>query len=69
VDVGELAYHVEVITPEHHYVILDFFATIAPGTPVAGDDASAVGWFSRQALTGIPLVPTMPPLLRQLDLA
>jgi len=68
-EVGELAYHVDVIDTEHHYVILDFYATVAPGAPVAADDAAAVGWFGAEALRGLPLVQTMQPLLVQLGLA
>jgi 8-oxo-dGTP diphosphatase len=35
---------VEVIDPDHHFVILDFMVTILGGTPAAGDDASDLSW-------------------------
>ncbi|WP_214412677.1 NUDIX hydrolase [Sphaerisporangium fuscum] len=37
------------------YEIHDYFATPAPGTPRAGDDAAAVGWFAPGELPGLPL--------------
>jgi 8-oxo-dGTP diphosphatase len=46
---GELLGWVEIITdepdPEHHFVVLDFVATVLEhGQPVAGDDAAEVRW-------------------------
>ncbi|MFC4532462.1 NUDIX hydrolase [Sphaerisporangium dianthi] len=39
------------------YEIHDYFATAREGTPRAGDDASAVGWFAPGDLAGLPLTP------------
>lgn len=42
---GELVGWVERITPDHHFVILDFRATLLDDrAPVAGDDAAEVAW-------------------------
>jgi 8-oxo-dGTP diphosphatase len=42
---GSLVGWVERITPEHHFVILDFYATLLDDrAPVAGDDAAEVAW-------------------------
>lgn len=42
---GELVGWVERILDEHHFVILDFVATVLEhGRPVAGDDAAEVRW-------------------------
>ena len=42
---GPLVGWVERITPEHHFVILDFRATLLDDrAPVAGDDAAEVEW-------------------------
>ena len=42
---GELVGWVERITDEHHFVILDFRATVLDDRePVAGDDAAEVAW-------------------------
>ncbi|MFC7385878.1 NUDIX hydrolase [Sphaerisporangium rhizosphaerae] len=37
------------------YEIHDYFATAGAGTPHAGDDAAAVGWFAPDELAGLPL--------------
>ncbi|MGI8663595.1 MAG: NUDIX hydrolase [Acidimicrobiales bacterium] len=43
---GDLIGWVERIGPEHHFVILDFMATLLEPAqpPVAGDDAAEVAW-------------------------
>jgi 8-oxo-dGTP diphosphatase len=43
---GELAGWVERVGEGHHFVILDFFARVAPGSnePVAGDDVDRAEW-------------------------
>jgi mutator protein MutT len=42
---GSLVGWVERITAEHHFVILDFYATLLDDrAPVAGDDAAEVAW-------------------------
>jgi ADP-ribose pyrophosphatase YjhB (NUDIX family) len=41
---GRFVGWVERIDADHHYVILDFAVTTAPGSAVAGDDAAEVAW-------------------------
>jgi 8-oxo-dGTP diphosphatase len=51
VEAGALLGWTEHLDDEHHYVILDFRARLlAPGTPVAGDDAADVAWLTRSEL-------------------
>jgi ADP-ribose pyrophosphatase YjhB (NUDIX family) len=40
-----------------HYVVLDYLAFWDAGEPLAGDDASAVGWFVPTALDALPMSP------------
>ncbi|HMK10353.1 MAG TPA: NUDIX hydrolase [Acidimicrobiales bacterium] len=53
---GALVGWVERIGPDHHYVILDFAVSLDDGAPVAGDDADAVRWISRDELEALDLV-------------
>jgi ADP-ribose pyrophosphatase YjhB (NUDIX family) len=53
--IGRLCGIAERISPEAHYVIIDFWAS-AGGTPVAGDDAAAVMWADHDTLHGLDLV-------------
>jgi 8-oxo-dGTP diphosphatase len=51
VEPGGLLGWTEHLDERHHYVILDFHARLlAPGTPVAGDDAAEVAWLTRSEL-------------------
>lgn len=64
VEPGELFGWVERISPEHHFVILDFHAALAGPDrpteelpqPVCGDDAAAARWVSPVELETLPLV-------------
>jgi len=40
---------------ERHYVLAMFATRSVSGTPIAGDDAAAVGWFALEELAHIPL--------------
>ena len=53
--IGRLCGIAERVSPEAHYVIVDFWAS-AGGTPVAGDDAAAVMWADHDTLHGLDLV-------------
>jgi 8-oxo-dGTP diphosphatase len=59
VDVGALCGIAERHLAEHHYVILDYWATAAAGDAVAGDDADDVCWASRADLDALDLVPRL----------
>jgi acetyl-CoA carboxylase carboxyl transferase subunit beta len=47
----------ERIGDDHHYVILDYFASVGLGEPLAGDDAEAVCFANRGELDRLSLVP------------
>ena len=53
--------------PAWHYTLVDFVGTATAGEPVAGDDASEVGWFHLEAARRLPLTATMPQLLDALE--
>lgn len=54
---GELVGWVERIGPGYHFVILDFWVTVADDrTPTAGDDAAEVAWVATADVTSLPLV-------------
>lgn len=46
VEVGRLVWSGEVIAPTHHFVILDYAATVVGGTLLAGDDAERAEFVS-----------------------
>lgn len=52
VEVGDLVGHVDIISDDRHYVVLDFVATVVGGTAEAGDDAAEVAWLTRRDLSG-----------------
>ena len=41
--------------PEYHYVIVDYLCRAVSGIPVAGDDAAAIGWYSKHDISGLRL--------------
>lgn len=54
---GELVGWVERIGADHHFVILDFWATVLDDRePVAGDDAAEVEWVPLSEIADRPLV-------------
>jgi 8-oxo-dGTP diphosphatase len=53
VEVAGLVGHLDVITADHHIVILDFRARVVGGALVAGDDAAAVRWVTRTELAAL----------------
>lgn len=54
---GELLGWVEIIQSDHHFVVLDFVATVLEhGEPVAGDDAAEVRWVPVDAVLELNLV-------------
>ena len=57
VHAGELAGWVERIDADHHFVILDFFASVAGATAVvAGDDAADARWVPLHDIATFDLV-------------
>ncbi len=54
---GELLGWVEIIQSDHHFVVLDFVATVLEhGEPVAGDDAAEVRWVPVDSVLELNLV-------------
>lgn len=64
VEVGDLAWYLEHLDEDHHYVILDFHARPRGGSPRAGSDAREVRWVTRRELGELT---TTPRLLELLD--
>lgn len=63
---GEQLGWVEIITDEHHFVILDFIATVLEhGEPVAGDDAAEVRWVPVDEVLGLNIVEGLPEFLHE----
>lgn len=54
VEVGELAWWLEHIDADHHYVILDFRADVVGGDLRAGDDARDARFMTRSELAAVP---------------
>lgn len=65
VEVGALVGTVERPGPAGRvYAIADYRCRVVGGTPVAGDDASAIGWFTPEEVAGLPLVAELYDTLR-----
>ena len=61
---GELLGWVELVEAEHHFVVLDFVATVLEhGEPVAGDDAAEVRWVPVPDVLDLTLVDGLPEFL------
>jgi 8-oxo-dGTP diphosphatase len=57
---------VERLSPEYHFVIVDFAAAlVGPDAPVAGDDAAAVTWVPIADVAQLPLVTGLLDFLRK----
>lgn len=66
VDVGDQVGWVERIGEGHHYVILDFAATVAGSTALqAGDDAAEARWVALDEVASVDLVDGMLTFLRE----
>lgn len=48
--VGELIGYLEIVDDSHHFVVLDFAATVEGGAERAGGDVTAVAWMGRREL-------------------
>lgn len=54
--IGDVVGWVERMTPEHHFVIVDFAVTVVGGTLHAGDDAADAQWLAIDDLGSVKLV-------------
>jgi ADP-ribose pyrophosphatase YjhB (NUDIX family) len=48
----------------HHYTLVAVSLDWAAGEGIAGDDAAAAGWYGPDDLTALPVLPTVPGLMR-----
>jgi len=63
---GELLALAEVVETDHHFVILDFLATVLDhGEPVAGDDAAEVRWVPVDQVLELRLVDGLAEMLHE----
>jgi 8-oxo-dGTP diphosphatase len=63
---GEMLGWVELIHTDHHFVVLDFVATVLEhGVPVAGDDAAEVRWVPVDDVLELNLVDGLAELLHE----
>jgi 8-oxo-dGTP diphosphatase len=63
VDVGEVAWVGEHMSPGHHIVLVDFFGSVVGGSLRAADDADQVAWVGLDDTDELALTPTMHRLL------
>ncbi len=56
VNVGHVVGWVERVSPDYHFVIVDFAVTVVGGTLRAGDDAADVRWVGIDDLASVKLV-------------
>ena len=63
--VGDVVGWVERITPEHHFVIVDFAVMVVGGTLRAGDDAADAQWLAIDDLGSVKLVEGLLEFLRE----
>ena len=50
----------------HHYVLATYLADEFTGTPQANDDATDIGWFSREDLQDLLTTPETPDLIAEM---
>ena len=63
--IGDVVGWVERMTPEHHFVIVDFAVTVVGGTLRAGDDAADAQWLAIDDLGSVKLVEGLLDFLRE----
>lgn len=59
IHIGPLIYVAEVMAEDHHFVILDYAATVDDGSPKAASDAADYRWVSASEARYLPLAPGM----------
>ncbi len=63
VEVDGVVWVGEIISGEHHLVIVDYSARVVGGTLQAGDDAAQARWVTLDEARALPLTPTMVEML------
>ncbi len=59
VAIGEMFWVGEAIGEDHHFVIVDFLATVMSGEATPGDDAAELAWVTEAEARRLPLTDTM----------
>ncbi len=59
IHMGPLIYVAEILREDHHFVILDYAATVDDGEPRAGSDAYDYRWVNASEILLLPLAPGM----------
>jgi ADP-ribose pyrophosphatase YjhB (NUDIX family) len=67
VEVGEVIWVGQHVSPDNHLVLIDFRAGLVGGELSAGDDADEARWVGRSELERLELTPTMYELVALLD--
>lgn len=66
VEVGDVVWVGEAIGDDHHFVLVDFEASVVSGVAVAADDAAEVRWVSREEAFDLPLTDSMRRMLEEI---
>ena len=66
VEVGDPAWAGDIIGSDHHFAILDFFASVVGGELQAGSDAVDVKWVSLEEAAGLEMPASMHDLMARL---
>ncbi|MEX1279642.1 MAG: NUDIX domain-containing protein [Acidimicrobiia bacterium] len=66
VTVGDVAWVGESIGPDHHFVLIDYRATVVGGEAVPADDADELAWVTRDEALALPLTASMRQMLEDL---
>ena len=53
----------ERITPEYHFILLDYICRVTGGTLLAGDDASQAAWFRQDEIAGLKITEGTPAVI------
>jgi 8-oxo-dGTP diphosphatase len=63
VEAGHLLEIFERITPDYHYVLMDYMCQPIGGTLCAGDDASQAGWFTEAEIDSLKITEGTPAVI------
>lgn len=66
VEVGDVLWVGESIGDDHHFVLIDYRATVAAGEAAPADDADELVWVTRDEALDLPLTASMRQMLEDL---